>query len=117
MMMFGLSVRTISTQAPQGNQPEDNHLLHLIHQHVNVLRLLQIGLQDRWWSSSREALPDDETASILERVEDLAAQQAAGSSDQNSRRHDSYAFDLVCLLCRLWDGRDNALLSSGALLT
>lgn len=64
-----------------------SNLLHIIQDLLDILRALQICLEDGWRGGSREALPDGETARVLEGVEDLPAQQARSAGDKDNGRH------------------------------
>lgn len=63
------------------------NVLGLVQQILNLLRVFQIGLQYRGRGGARKPLADDQTAGVLEGVEDLAAQEAGGAGDENIGRH------------------------------
>lgn len=63
------------------------NLLHIVQDLLDILRILQVGLEDSWRGGSREALADRETARVLEGVEDLSAQQACGAGNKDNGRH------------------------------
>lgn len=74
--------------------PPDNHFpiwkgysLRFIQHRLHVFTVLQIRLQDRWRGSSREALPDCQTARVLEGVEHLPAKEASSTGNKHIQRH------------------------------
>jgi hypothetical protein len=61
--------------------------LDLVQKGLDILRLLQIRLEDGWRGCTPISLSDHENPRALEGVEDLASKQTAGSGDKNYRRH------------------------------